>query len=69
MFCCLLRFGQALIVPHALRKVNEPLGSLLASYSAAELKGMMEKTPFEEYKVTGGVGWAYVWARKTKESG
>jgi ubiquinone/menaquinone biosynthesis C-methylase UbiE len=69
MFYCLLRFAQALIVPRALHKVNEPLGSLLAAYSVTELKGMMEKTPFKEYKVTGGVGWAYVWAGKTKESG
>jgi len=64
MFYCLLCVGQALIVPRALRKVNEPLGSLLAAYSVAELKGMTEKTPFEECKVTGGVGWAYVWAGK-----
>jgi ubiquinone/menaquinone biosynthesis C-methylase UbiE len=69
MFYCLLRFAQTLIVPRALRNVNEPLGSLLAAYSAAELKGMMKNTPFEECRVMGSVGWAYVWARKQKESG
>jgi ubiquinone/menaquinone biosynthesis C-methylase UbiE len=64
MFYCLLRFAQALIVPRALRKANEPLGSLLAAYSVAELKGMMKETLFKECKVTGSVGWAYVWAKK-----
>lgn len=64
MFYCLLRFAQAIIVPRALRKVNEPLGSLLAAYSVTEMEEIMKKTPFREYKVIGGVGWAYVWAGK-----
>jgi ubiquinone/menaquinone biosynthesis C-methylase UbiE len=63
-FYCLLRLAQAFVVPSALRKANEPLGSLIASYSIEELAGILEKTQFEESKISSRTGWAYVWAKK-----
>ncbi len=69
MFYGLLRFAQAVVVPAALRRVNEPLGSLLAAYSVAEMKEMIASTPFEKSGVIGGIGWAYVWAKKEQKAG
>ena len=40
----LLRFATRAIVPKPLRAVREPLGSLLASYTKAELQGMVSTT-------------------------
>ena len=37
-------FAIRVIVPRPLRKVREPLGSLLASYTLEELEGLMAKT-------------------------
>jgi ubiquinone/menaquinone biosynthesis C-methylase UbiE len=38
------------IVPKSLRKVNEPLGSLLASYTNAEITAILQKTSWENKK-------------------
>jgi ubiquinone/menaquinone biosynthesis C-methylase UbiE len=43
-----LRFATRVIVPRPLRKVREPLGSLLASYTLEELKGLMAKTKWAD---------------------
>jgi ubiquinone/menaquinone biosynthesis C-methylase UbiE len=39
-----LRFATHVVVPKPLRKVREPLGSLLAAYTQDELKGLMART-------------------------
>ena len=48
----------------AIRRVNEPIGSLLASYTPDELKKMLSKTPFVDFRIDGGLGWMYVWCKK-----
>jgi ubiquinone/menaquinone biosynthesis C-methylase UbiE len=63
-FYYLLRFAQAMVVPSALRRASEPLGSLLASYSVAELKDLLAKTKFEKKEIIEGSAWAYAWAKK-----
>ena len=45
-------------------KINEPLGSLLASYTYAEIEETMSKTPFDDYKIEGTTTSIYLWARK-----
>ncbi|OLS16435.1 MAG: putative methyltransferase [Promethearchaeota archaeon CR_4] len=40
----LLRFATRVVVPKALRNVGEPLGSLLAAYTKAELQGIIART-------------------------
>ena len=64
-FIWLLRFAQGIVVPEALRRANEPLGSLLSSYAVAEVEGLLARSPFKEYRIDGGAGWTFVWARKT----
>jgi len=63
-FYWLLRFGQAFIVPTALSRINEPVGSVLASYTPAELEGLFARSPFGQCKVQAGLGWVFVWGKK-----
>jgi len=63
-FLWLLHFAQGVVVPAALKRANEPLGSLQSSYNLVELEAMLAKSPFKEYKIDGGAGWVFVWARK-----
>ncbi len=64
IFSWFLRFAQAIVVPRALRIANEPLGSLLASYTPAELQDLLSRSPFKEWRIEEGVGWLFVWATK-----
>jgi len=50
----------------ALRRINEPMGSLLASYTHAEVEGMIAKTFFSDFKVDGKLGWMYIWGEKKR---
>ena len=47
-----------------LRKINEPTGSLLASYTDQEIRDIISKTRFKEYKIEGKLGWIYIWGKK-----
>lgn len=66
IFLLLLRFAQTFAAPAALRRANEPLGSLLSSYSLAELGSLMAKSPFNEYSIDGGAVWFFLWGRKDR---
>ena len=37
----------------AIRRMNEPVGSMLASYTPDELKKMLSTTPFVDFRVDG----------------
>ena len=47
----------------ALRRINEPMGSLLASYTSHEIRETMLKTDFSDWKIEGKLGWIYVWGK------
>ena len=63
-FHWLMRFAQSWVVPGALRRIHEPLGSLLSSYTVAEVENLFAQSPFHEWKVEGGPAWFFAWARK-----
>lgn len=65
MFYWLFRFGQTLVVPAALRRINEPIGSALASYTPVELETLLSGTPFRQRGISSGSGWMFAWGRKT----
>ncbi len=46
-----LNFITKNVVPKALRKANEPLGSLLASYTESEVKSIVERTNWRKNKL------------------
>jgi ubiquinone/menaquinone biosynthesis C-methylase UbiE len=60
LFCLV----TALVVPRALRRVREPLGSIRAAYTTAEARGLFTGTPFEVGGVRSGPAWMYVWGEK-----
>ena len=49
---------------HALRRIDEPLGSLLASYTPQELTAILSKMPFTGISLKAGFGWIFLWAQK-----
>lgn len=74
MFFWLIWFAQnvalRVIGADVITRINEPTGSLLASYSANEVEKIMSKTHFNDYRIEGKLGWMYVWGKKreTRES-
>ena len=48
----------------ALKRINEPMGSVLASYTPPELEKLMSETPFVKRAVKGGTGWLFLWGQK-----
>lgn len=68
IFQWLLWFAQnvalRLIGGDAITGFNEPMGSLLASYTSGEVEEMMAKTSFTDYKIEGKLGWIYIWSQK-----
>ncbi len=68
IFLWLLRFAQSvffrMIGLSALRRINEPIGSLLASYTVSEIKDVISKTAFSNWKIDPKLGWIYLYATK-----
>jgi len=62
-FYLLMRFAQTVVVPSALRNINEPLGSLLASYTPAEVEVLLTRSPFCQWKINAGIAWLFIWGR------
>jgi ubiquinone/menaquinone biosynthesis C-methylase UbiE len=50
---------------NALRRINEPTGSLLASYTKEEIREIMLKSDFSTWTIEGKLAWIYIWGRKT----
>jgi ubiquinone/menaquinone biosynthesis C-methylase UbiE len=68
LFLWLMWFAQNValrtIGAGALRRINEPMGSQIASYTKKELEEIMKKTTFNDYEIEGKFGWTYIWAKK-----
>ncbi|HCW09111.1 MAG TPA: hypothetical protein DGG95_17270 [Cytophagales bacterium] len=52
----------------AIRKINEPMGSLLASYTKKEIGELIKKTPFKDYQIEGKLGWIYLYGKKAENA-
>jgi ubiquinone/menaquinone biosynthesis C-methylase UbiE len=55
---------QLFAVPAAIRRTNGAVGSFYASYTVAELKGLLSSVPFQEIVIEPAPGWMFVLARK-----
>jgi ubiquinone/menaquinone biosynthesis C-methylase UbiE len=68
VFSWLIWFAQNIALrltgQDALRRINEPTGSLFASYTLKETEEMMKKTHFSSFNIEGKLGWMYIWAQK-----
>ena len=59
-FYLLIWFVTRIIVPHALKKVNEPMGSRNAAYTVQEAKQLMAKSNLPGWQITSGPLWIVV---------
>jgi ubiquinone/menaquinone biosynthesis C-methylase UbiE len=67
-FCWLMAFATkvapSFLHTQALRRINEPMNSVLASYTPSELEPFLSETPFAKRSVKGGTAWLFLWAQK-----
>jgi ubiquinone/menaquinone biosynthesis C-methylase UbiE len=63
-FYGLLKFATKIVVPRALKEINEPLGSLLSSYTETEIEEIFAQSPFQEYNREGVMAWMFIIAKK-----
>lgn len=64
LFHLLFRFVTALVMPRVFRRIAEPLGSLLSSYTPEETQSIINDTPFTESRIKKGFFWLFVWGKK-----
>jgi ubiquinone/menaquinone biosynthesis C-methylase UbiE len=63
LFYGLLKFAQTIVLPSVLRRVNEPVGSALASYTPTEADALLRGTSFQEWEIKPGFAWMFIWGR------
>ncbi|MFX1406019.1 MAG: class I SAM-dependent methyltransferase [Promethearchaeota archaeon] len=63
-FYGLLKFATYIVVPKALKEIKEPLGSLIASYTANEVIRIVEQSPFKTVKITPYLAWMFLNLKK-----
>jgi ubiquinone/menaquinone biosynthesis C-methylase UbiE len=63
LFYGLLKIAQEIVVPPALRRVNEPVGSILASYTPTEAAALSQAISSRECKIKPGFAWMFIWGR------
>lgn len=64
LFYWFFSLATRVLLPPALRTVNEPTRSALASYAMDELRDLLAETPFKEYRVRSLAALSMTWARK-----
>ena len=67
-FYMLMKFATAIIMPAAMHKLNEPMRSILASYTPIEVSEMFARSPFKTFKIKGRFAWMFVWAKKEQSN-
>ena len=63
-FYMLMKFATAIVMPAAMRKLNEPMGSILASYTPMEVNELFVRSPFKTFIIKDGFAWMFVWGKK-----
>jgi SAM-dependent methyltransferase len=68
LFLWLMWFAQNIalrtIGAGALRRIDEPMNSSIASYTKKELEEIVKKTKFNDCEIKGKFGLIYLWAKK-----
>lgn len=60
----LIRFVTSVVAPAGLRRIHEPLGSLLSSYTPTEVESMLRVSSFQSWDVEGKGMWMFIWLFK-----
>ena len=63
-FYGLVWFAQTFVVPEAMRATNEPINSVLSSYTPDELAAFVASLPLKQWRVKPGWGWMFLWGQK-----
>ncbi|MFX0025872.1 MAG: class I SAM-dependent methyltransferase [Candidatus Hermodarchaeota archaeon] len=63
-FYGLLKFATKIVVPKALKEINEPLGSLQAGYTAEEVKGILSQINIPKVEIKPFLAWMFVSIKK-----
>lgn len=63
----LVRFGQNLVAPPPIRRVNGGVGSIWSSYTPTEMESLLSASPFSDYSIEKGWGWAYIRGKKVNQ--
>lgn len=63
-FYGLFTFATHVVVPKALKKVHEPLGSILASYAPGEARSFLSNVPFTNVSVEHTLAWMFILGHK-----
>ncbi|MFX1470288.1 MAG: class I SAM-dependent methyltransferase [Promethearchaeota archaeon] len=64
-FYGLLTFATKIVVPKALKRINEPLGSLKAAYNASEIFQILSEIPFIEVEIKAYLAWMFIKIKKS----
>jgi ubiquinone/menaquinone biosynthesis C-methylase UbiE len=59
-FYGLLKFATRIVVPKALKKIKEPIGSLSAGFTPTEIKQIISKSPFKEEDIEIYLAWMFI---------
>jgi ubiquinone/menaquinone biosynthesis C-methylase UbiE len=60
----IIRFGQRYVAPPSIRRTNGGVGSVWSSLTPWEMDSFLAASPFREWSVRRGWGWAVMWSRK-----
>jgi ubiquinone/menaquinone biosynthesis C-methylase UbiE len=60
----IIRLGQRYVAPPPIRRTNGGVGSVWSSLTPREMDSLLASSPFREWGVRRGWGWAVMWARK-----
>jgi ubiquinone/menaquinone biosynthesis C-methylase UbiE len=63
-FYGLLIFATKVVVPDALNKINEPLGSLKAGYTAEEVETIFSELSIKNYVIKPYLAWMFIEIKK-----
>ena len=64
-FYGLFHFATKIVVPKALKKVNEPLGSISASFTPEEVNQLFLQTYFQDITIKPYLAWMFIEGRKS----
>ncbi|MFX1417942.1 MAG: class I SAM-dependent methyltransferase [Promethearchaeota archaeon] len=59
-FYGLLKFATKVVVPKALKKINEPLGSLQAGYTPKEINQIISDSSFKNMDIKPFLAWMFI---------
>lgn len=63
-FYGLFRFATKVVIPKALKKVKEPLGSISASYTTLEANQLLKQISFQKVDIMPYLAWFFISGRK-----